>query len=283
MNKSPIDVFWKFFRIVASHTPELLAESYKLRYQVYCLENGFEDTDRHPNGQEIDEFDVRSEHYLIQHKQTGKFVATTRIILPNHQNLMQSFPIEDNTHIEPSNIVRSIPRNQLAEISRFCVSKAFKQFQNPENLNHGISSHRDSTPQYTEHLRLSFPYITLALISGMIRSNHKHGITHWYAVMKPALFRYLQQFGIYFTPIGPVSNYHGLRIPCIIEVEYLLESVRRKNPQVYELLLGRAPAFLHENQLQVLNSRTPLHHGHNNARPQHLSQFKYSRHKVAAR
>jgi len=283
MNKAPIDAFWKNFRIVASNTPELLAESYKLRYQVYCLENNFEATDKHPNGQEIDEFDVRSEHYLIQHKQTGKFVATTRLILPNHNDLKQSFPIEKNTHIEPNNIVQSIPRSQLAEISRFCVSKAFKQFQWSHNINHEVSSRQDSNSQYAEHLRLSFPYITLALISGLIRSNTNHGITHWYAVMKPALFRYFQQFGIDFTPIGPVSDYHGLRIPCLIEVDYLLENVRKKNPLVYELLLGRAPAFPYENRLHVLSSRTSLHHGYNHSRPQHLSQLKYNRLKVAVR
>jgi N-acyl amino acid synthase of PEP-CTERM/exosortase system len=131
-------------------------------------------------------------------------------------------------------LVQQVPRMQLAEVSRFCVSKSFKKRQGEPGTTAGVSAKNFNT--YTEDERRVFPHITLALIACLIRMNYQHGLTHWYAVMETALIRFLSQIGIYFTPIGPIVDYHGKRQPCIIEVEYLLEGVKNKNPEIWELL-----------------------------------------------
>ena len=40
--------------------PDLLAQSYRLRYQVYCLERKFLPAEDYPAGLELDEFDSHS-------------------------------------------------------------------------------------------------------------------------------------------------------------------------------------------------------------------------------
>jgi N-acyl amino acid synthase of PEP-CTERM/exosortase system len=67
----------------------------------------------------------------------------------------------------------------------------------------------------------------------------QYGLTHCYAVMEAALIRFLAHIGINFTPIGPAVDYHGKRQPCIIEVKYLLEGVKNKNPEIWDLLTDR--------------------------------------------
>lgn len=98
-----VDLFHHFYELVPATTDALKLEFYKLRYQVYCLETGFESAEDRQSmldaaGQSIyyeeDEFDHRSVHYLIRHKASQEYVATTRLILPNSQDIGAPFPIE---------------------------------------------------------------------------------------------------------------------------------------------------------------------------------------------
>ena len=63
-----------FFSVPAS-TESLLDQAYRLRYQVYCLERGFEDAHANPGGRERDKFDDHSVHRLLVHAETGLIVG----------------------------------------------------------------------------------------------------------------------------------------------------------------------------------------------------------------
>ena len=47
-----------YFDIVRADTPALLDEAYRLRYQVYCVENPFENPAEHSDGRERDADDI---------------------------------------------------------------------------------------------------------------------------------------------------------------------------------------------------------------------------------
>jgi N-acyl-L-homoserine lactone synthetase len=119
--------------MVPAISQELKNEVYKLRYQVYCIENGdktgFKNPADHPEGLEFDEYDSRSNHYLIRHRKQDIFMATTRLILPDAKNLENPFPIELNSRIDIDNahFLNDISRHNLAELSRFCISKQFRR------------------------------------------------------------------------------------------------------------------------------------------------------------
>ena len=113
---SILDAFNYYFEMVAVDSEELKQEVYKLRYQVYCLEKDFENPEQHTDGLEYDEYDEHSCHYLIRHRATDSYMATTRLILPNRY----PFPIEANSQID-TKLVKNINRANLAELSRFCV------------------------------------------------------------------------------------------------------------------------------------------------------------------
>jgi N-acyl amino acid synthase of PEP-CTERM/exosortase system len=237
MPKSIIDAFDEYFKMIPANTDQLLREVYNLRYHVYCIETGFEDPTRHPDFAEYDEFDKQSIHYLILHKHSNSYAATTRLILPDMDNPDSLFPVELHSEITAADILKDVPRLRLAEVSRFCVSKDFKRRNKESGTLTGIG------PEFEENIsedeRRTFPHITIALIACLVKISAEHEIDYWYAVMEPALLRFLSTLGIHFTNIGPLTEYHGKRQPCIIKVSYLLEGVAKKNPELWHMLTMR--------------------------------------------
>jgi N-acyl amino acid synthase of PEP-CTERM/exosortase system len=233
--------FYEYFELVHADTDILKREVYKLRFQVYCLETGFErqencevfNEDGHEVYLEVDSYDRRSDHYLVRHRRTGLYAATVRLVLPNQEDLLQPYPIEEHCVLEFP-VVNPNIRARLAEISRFAVSKEFKRRPHEAGTLAGIGPLREV--YYSHGERQFFCYITIGLFAAIARMTRAHGITHWYAVMEPALLRFLRLFGIRFTAIGPEVDYHGLRQPGLAEADRVLPMIRRVNPLVWDLI-----------------------------------------------
>lgn len=233
--------FYEYFELVPATTDMLKREVYKLRFQVYCLETGFERKQDckvfYENGHEVyletDTYDCRSDHYLVRHRRSGLYAATVRLVLPDPDNLQAPFPIEEHCVLETP-ITNPAIRRHLAEISRFAVSKEFKRRQDEAGTLAGVGSQ----PQvyFAPDERRILPHITVGLFAAIMRMTRAHGITHWYAVMEPALLRFLRLFGIRFLPIGPDVDYHGVRRPCLAEVDRVLPMIKKVNLPVWELI-----------------------------------------------
>src|SRR5437016_3162055 len=59
------------FEVIRADTPALLDRVYQLRYQVYCVENQFEDPVENLGGREIDADDDHAAHVLLTHRESG--------------------------------------------------------------------------------------------------------------------------------------------------------------------------------------------------------------------
>ncbi len=232
--KSIYDAFKDFFEVVPANTDALKKEVYKLRFQVYCLETGFELADQFPEGVEFDNFDEQSSHYLIRHRKSGEFAATTRLILPNSNNINELFPLEKYCPIDKLELIQSIDRRYLAEVSRFCVSKEFKKRKNEARTLNAIGPDWDKE-EFGKDERRTFPHIALALFACLIRASHENNIHYWCASMETAFLRFIGAIGVHAVKIGPVSDYHGERWPCIIKVSDLLNDVADKNMDVWNM------------------------------------------------
>lgn len=235
MSQSILEAFNQYFELVPADNAELKKAVYKLRFQVYCTEVKFEDPTEHPDGIESDAFDDQSVHYLIRHRASNTFAATTRLILPDQDHPEKLFPLELHSKIDNLEPMKGIPRSALAEVSRFCVSKEFKR-RKYDKVDSLTGIHDESIQLITEDEKRTFPHITIALIASQIIISEEQDIHYWYAVMEPALLRFLSALGIHFTGIGPITEYHGKRKPAIIKVSDLLEGVLEKNPQLWEML-----------------------------------------------
>jgi N-acyl amino acid synthase of PEP-CTERM/exosortase system len=220
--------------MVPAHSDALKNEVYKLRYQVYCIETGFEKPELYPDGIEFDEYDSQSFHYLILHRKSQTYAATTRLILPDTNNHERLFPIEKYTEIDNIELIENISRENLAEASRFCVSKDFKRRRNEAGTLTGIESNWIDI--FTEKERRIFPHITIGLLACLIKTSSENNIHYWYAVMEPSLARFFLSLGIYFVPIGPLANYHGKRRPYIIKMSTLLDGVAKKDMDYWNMM-----------------------------------------------
>lgn len=127
-HESPLyKLFHDTFSVIPVMRPQDLDHVYKLRYEVYCLEKAFENSSHFPHEQEIDIYDARSVYILIQHKKSGEFIGTARLILPDRGNIndisYDHFPaqkLSKHSMVYDENI---FPLNRTAEVSRICYSQ----------------------------------------------------------------------------------------------------------------------------------------------------------------
>ncbi len=206
---------------------ERMTDIYKLRYQVYCTECGFEKPEDHPGGMERDEYDEVSTHFCAFVQGTGEIIGTARIILPS----AKGFPITRHFEVDKSAIA-DIDPTKVGEISRLAISKDFrrrvieKAIYAKEKTGPG-----DENGAYKEKRR----QFELALVAGLYRciylESRRLGLTHWYAVMAKGLYYLLKSRGIIWHPIGPSRNYHGLRRPYVAEIMENVKSAAEHYPE----------------------------------------------------
>jgi N-acyl amino acid synthase of PEP-CTERM/exosortase system len=192
------------FEVVRAETPELLDEAYRLRYQVYGVENSYEQPDQQTGGRERDAYDARSAHALLMHKRTGAIAGTVRVILPADAPALP-LPVSIVTDPSQSERLRRLPRLQLAELSRFAISKEFRR--------------RCTDAEDRRMLR----YITFGLIRGALEICRENDIQYICAVMERALIRLLARLGLAFEHLGDIIDYHGARQPCLATVSHLID------------------------------------------------------------
>lgn len=226
------DRFSSWFEVRQASTPALADEAFRLRYQVYCIENPFENAAEHVDGLERDEFDAHSEHTLLIHRLTGQTVGAVRLVLPRPGALDRSFPIQqvcsDPLLWDPE----AFPLETMGELSRFALSKEVRR-RSTDGF-YGVSVRAAAPSEAGE--RRSAPPLRLGLMQGIVRMSAEVGLTHWCAVMEPSLLRILRSTAIHFEPIGPLVNFHGVRQPCYGDIRMILTRLRRAQPEVWDLL-----------------------------------------------
>ena len=240
-----------FETVVVGDEDHLLREEvFRLRYQVYCVENPFEDPAGNPDGMERDAFDERAIHCLLRHKRTSAWAGAVRLILPDQDDPARSFALQEVCHDPAIADTRRFPVREMAEVSRFCISKDFRKRQGDWLYPQGTE------PQDRADERRVIPNMNLGLIEGLIQMSLEHNVTYWCAVMEPPLLRLLSRLGIHFENIGPLVDYHGRRQPCMIKIETMLRQVQEERPDVWQVLTdgGR-----HWDRLQSRLAIEPSH------------------------
>ena len=219
----------RHFEVIRAATPKLVREAYRLRYQVYCVENPYEDPEQQVGACESDDEDDRSIHTLLLHRRTGEIAGTSRVILPDQQG-HRPLPMATLLYGADRRRFDSFPVDHTAELSRFAVSKEFRKRRGEER--YADAGFGDSSSVETE--RRLMPFVSLGLIRGMFGICLEHGISHIAAVMEPALIRILHKLGLEFAPVGGVVVHHGLRRPCIARLDDLIEHSRENETLVWQ-------------------------------------------------
>lgn len=225
-----VDCYQAMFEALPATTPRLREAALRLRYQVYCIERGFEDAAAFPDGMESDEYDRDSVHGLLLHRVTGDVAGTVRLVLPRPDGGCR-LPIHSVCRGPAAELLNQLPSRRIAEISRFAVSRVARPGASDSS---GEAVDLGLGPQ-----RRILPYITLGLIAHAVQATRAFGIEYICAVMEPGLLRLLSRFGIHFAPLGPLVEYHGIRQPCVAEIRELIARVEEERPDVWEVITDR--------------------------------------------
>lgn len=126
-------------------------------------------------------------------------------------------------------------RNRTAEISRYAIAKTYRRRQGE-----GLYPDLEWDGPSGNELRRLVPHMSLGLMRGVCLVAAQHGIENVCAAMSSPLLRLLERFGLVFKRLGPLIDYHGLRQPCVSEIERLLAGMAERHRDYYQMV---APTY----------------------------------------
>jgi N-acyl amino acid synthase of PEP-CTERM/exosortase system len=248
-----VDLYDSYFEIFPVETAEQLGAAFRLRYEVYCVENAFEDPGNNPHGLETDSYDSRSLHSLLVHRATGEVVGTVRLILPSPEARGMGLPLRDicdHELLARDNAI--VPWASTAEISRFSVSKKLRQRATDRSVAGGEFPAQNDP-------RRRIPDTSLGLMQAIIAMASVGGVTHLCAAMEPALLRMLRRLGMVIPSLGPEVQYHGSRQPCYSHLDTALARIWLRRTDVWELLTRDGTLWpLNTDLVAWLRKREPI-------------------------
>ncbi len=216
-------LYTNHFDVIRADTPVLLDRVYEIRYQVYCLENAFEDPAQNLGRREIDTDDDRAAHVLLIHLESGEAAGTARVIFPDTSR-RRPLPVERVLDPDGQRLFRRLPAQTTGEISRFAISKAFRRRRSEDRYaDVGLNT---LSAKSSSSVKCVMPFITFGLLRGIVGTCLQSGLTHTTAVMEPPLIRLLKRFGLDFQSVGGLVEHHGVRQPCVARLHDLIEHAR---------------------------------------------------------
>lgn len=223
---------------------------YQLRYQVFCLDTGYEDPDAFPDGEERDEWDQNAVHFLVRERETQQWVAAMRLVFPQDETL----PIETRAHITPEVAVAS---GEILEISRLCMVGHYRRRLQGQAMPCDSGNVRNlfPPPEQAEartelRKRLRTAEILRSLLDAAVAYSRDCGTRHWYIFTTRALAKVLGYvLPLQLQQVGEPVWHRGERYPFLVSIEHLLGKVVHAGMGNYAL--ERRPAFHRYSELMT--------------------------------
>jgi N-acyl amino acid synthase of PEP-CTERM/exosortase system len=190
--------------------PRLLEQSYRLRYEVYCLEQKFLPAEHYPAGLETDDFDAHALHVgAMDH--SGALVGTSRAVKVSAKGLPLFEHCTSFRHHE-SEFHKANPR--LVEVGRLIVDRRYRRRRNDvaSVAENASTSGQVAQPGQEERRRVGGDAF-MTVLSALYEETRRIGATHWLTAMEEPLRNQLARQGFPFRPFGPESEYYGLVVP----------------------------------------------------------------------
>lgn len=192
-----------------------IEEVFRLRFQVYCMECGYEDPCDYLHQLESDEYDPVATHFCARESHSQKMIGTARIIHPSELGL----PVFNHFEVDPT-LGLSLPHDRVGEISRLAISKSYRRRMVDQAIYRNDKVINLMDERQKRSWRVRYEQI---LVSGMYHSIYREsldlGLTHLFAIMSDGLHLLLTRWGLIMRPIGPAQDHHGIRRPYVASIE----------------------------------------------------------------
>lgn len=210
---------------------DLLQASYRLRYQVYCLERHFLSPHYYPLGLETDIFDQHAIHLGVLNPE-DVLVATARLVRRTDDGL----PMYGHCSLLVREPVLADRRAPVVEVSRLAVSRQYNRRRG--DAHYGLEGGtRDNGDQRREGGE-----IVMTLYRALYQSSKRHGFTHWLAATERSLQRLVVRYKFPFVQVGPETDYFGMVAPYLMDLSaFDAEILSGQVPALGDFLTGLEP------------------------------------------
>lgn len=164
---------------------------YGLRYQVYCLEKGFEDPSRFKDGMERDMYDARATHFILRSQAEDEWVGTCRVIMGPPASL-PAFKVANHSDIPCAG-----NNSVVAECSRLAIPREFQK-------NSRVAA-------------------ALLIYAGFHYARDQ-GARQIYFLSSRSMGRLLDSIGIVAYRIGSEISYRGTRYLFVVDLDNMYKS-----------------------------------------------------------
>jgi N-acyl amino acid synthase of PEP-CTERM/exosortase system len=242
-------MFDKHFEVVLVDTESARRIHHQIRYQVYCLDEGFEDYRNFPDGEEQDEWDHQSVHFLVRSKLTDEWVAAMRLVLPSYKG----FPVEQLCEVNPM-VAPPALGDSVVEVSRLCIVNSYRRGQQKTADHYGNSAMTlpGVTCESPESSAINRRYKS-EIVMGLMRAAaiycREHQIHNWYFLSTPAFARMMNRLGFQLIKLGPACEHRGKRLPFLIRPLEAYEKAKRDCCSAMAAMLRRSTAYRYFSEL----------------------------------
>ncbi|MBB3231253.1 PEP-CTERM/exosortase system-associated acyltransferase [Halomonas stenophila] len=208
---------------------------FRLRYDVYCAELGYEHPENPSHHQEHDAHDAHAIQCLVEHRKSGLAAGCVRLVLPKsrEEGGGQTLPLQEyggnslnHETLHPSRFCQ----RSICEISRLAISPLFRKRSTREE----IASIVLTNHAFTEAERETFPLIVIGLFLATYALLGLSKRPHAFAMMDPRLPRLLKMSGFYFTKVGETIEFHGKRSAFYIDQRQVEKDMHAELMPLYQ-------------------------------------------------
>ena len=223
-----VDAFLRYFALSRAEGARL-EEAFRVRYQVYCREFGYEREEDCPSGRETDAFDAQAWHAALVHRPSGMLAGYVRLVhagagAPLHELPMEQHCRDSFTH--PTLRPDRLDRDSICEVSRLMVHGLFRRRRGEAAMPFGGTV----VPGFPPEQQRTFPLVAVSLFVAATVLGVHYRKQHAFAMMEPSLVRILRQTGLAFTQVGEALDYHGWRAAYYIDSGDALAAILRSDP-----------------------------------------------------
>jgi N-acyl amino acid synthase of PEP-CTERM/exosortase system len=230
-------MFDQHFEVFLADTPEARDLHFRLRYEVYCTETGWEDPSLFPDQMESDEYDDAAVAFLVRRRKKLDWMATMRLVVGSIDEL----PVSGHARIETERMPPAA-RARIGEFSRLCLLGKYRR-QPGRSTDEAVPIARDMDDSFLQSAnRMSESWIMLGLIRAAYAYSRVNAIDYWIFLVADGLARIIRRSGFDIEPIGPAVEHRGLRRPYLFDVVHGAENMNARAPHAHAMF-HRRPAY----------------------------------------
>lgn len=255
--------FLRDFKVIVADRSELRDIVYEIRHAVYCQELGFEPMGAESNYFEMDEFDSRAFHCLVQHRESREYIGCVRVVFSSHHlNHDCGLPFS-KLFGQDQKFIRTLQQSHgeqpMIEISRLAIKAEFRKHLicESENDSNIKSLTKLAQGQDNQKLKINMNLVSTSLyfVCALIADSLQ--LDCGYAMMEKRLLRHLRRFGIHFKQISDFIEHKGSRALFCVGTRSILDNVPLERAAfIHNLREQISPSFV--NRLAELRIEYPL-------------------------